>query len=165
MARYLVTSIFQVRKLISPRHGVWVPNAPALCFSLLLLWSPPSALVQKRRVRLGSMPLHKCTLNVWAPHVATLHLPPPDDQRLLLELTTTTGPFLARLPPDVPFAAAHNASVHVFTLHHDPATDRVRWQPACFVVHNQTLMQYVDAYREEAGAADVPWEKWGPHGT
>jgi hypothetical protein len=54
MARYLVTSIFQVRKLISPRHGVWVPNAPALCFSSLLLWSPPSALVQKRRVRFGS---------------------------------------------------------------------------------------------------------------
>lgn len=99
-------------------------------------------------------------------HVATLHLPPPYDDRLLLELTTTTGPFLARPPPNVPFASAHNARVHVFTLHHDPAvTERGRWQPACFVMHNQTLMQYVDVYREEAGAADVPWEEWGPHGT
>jgi hypothetical protein len=32
-------------------------------------------------------------------------------------------------------------------------------------MHNQTLMQYVDAYREEAGATDVPWEEWGSHGT
>ncbi|KAI9450177.1 hypothetical protein F5148DRAFT_610145 [Russula earlei] len=39
------------------------------------------------------------------------------------------------------------------------------WRPACFVVHNRTLMQYVDVYREEAGAADEPWEQWGPNGT
>jgi len=100
-------------------------------------------------------------------HVATLHLPPPHDARHLLELTTTTGPFLARPPPGVAFASAHNARVHVFTLHHDPVTPRGRWQPTCFVMHNQTLMQYVDAYRErkEADAVDVPWEEWGPHGT
>lgn len=100
-------------------------------------------------------------------HVATLHLPPPHDQRRLLELTTTTGPFLARPPPDVPFASAPNARVHVFTLHHEPLPlpDRQRWRPACFVVHNQTFMQYVDSYQEGAVAADVPWEKWGPHGT
>jgi hypothetical protein len=100
-------------------------------------------------------------------HVATLHLPPPHDDRLLLELTTTTGPFLARPPPGAPFASAHNARVHVFTLHHDLAMHRGRWQPACLVIHNQTLMQYVGAHRErkETGAVDVPWEEWGPHGT
>jgi len=100
-------------------------------------------------------------------HVATLHLPPTHDTRLLIELTTTTGPFLARPLPGVPFASAHNARVHVFTLHHSLDMHRVRWQPACFVMHNQTLMQYVDAHRErkEAGAVDVPWEEWGPHGT
>jgi len=98
-------------------------------------------------------------------HVATLHLPPPHDHRVLLELTTTTGPFLACPPADVPFTPARNARAHVFTLHHDPAAHRGRWQPACFVVHNRTLIQYVDAYREEVGAADVPWEEWGPQGT
>jgi hypothetical protein len=107
-------------------------------------------------------------------HVATLHLPSPLRHRVLLELTTTTGPFLARPPADTPFAAARTARVHVFTLHHDPTTQRGRWQPACFVVHNRTLMQYVETYDEEAAGAtttttaaavDVPWEEWGPHGT
>jgi hypothetical protein len=98
-------------------------------------------------------------------HVATLHLPQPHDNRVLLELTTTTGPFLARPPADVPFATARNARVHVFTLHHDPSAHRGRWQPACFVVHNQTLIQYVDVYREGVGAADVRWEEWGPQGS
>jgi hypothetical protein len=34
-------------------------------------------------------------------------------------------------------------------------------------MHNQTLMEYVDAHRErnETGAVDVPWEEWGPHWT
>ena len=50
-------------------------------------------------------------------HVATLHLPPPHDDCLLLVLTTMMGPFLAYPPPDVPFALARNAHVHVFTLH------------------------------------------------
>jgi hypothetical protein len=100
-------------------------------------------------------------------HVATLHLPPPLRHRILLELTTTTGPFLARAPADAPFAAARTARVHVFTLHHDPTTQRGRWQPACFVVHNRTLMQYVETYGKKAAgvAADVPWEEWGPEGT
>jgi len=102
-------------------------------------------------------------------HVATLHLPPPLRHCVLLELTTTTGPFLARPPADTPFAAARTARVHVFTLHHDPTTQRGRWQPACFVVHNRTLMQYVEANGEEeasgSAAADVPWEEWGPRGT
>ena len=98
-------------------------------------------------------------------HVATLHLPPPHDERLLLELTTTTSPFLACPPPDVPFASAHDARFHVFTLHHDPAMQRGPWQPACFMIHNQTLMQYVDAHREIKEAVDVPWEEWGPNGT
>ena len=98
-------------------------------------------------------------------HVATLHLPQPHDRRVLLELTTTTGPFLACPPADVPFTTAPNARAHVFTLHHDPAVHRGRWQPACFVVHNRTLIQYVDAYQEGAGAADVHWEEWGPQGT
>jgi hypothetical protein len=85
---------------------------------------------------------------------------------VLLELTTTTGPFLARPPADVPFATARDVRVHVFTLHHDPAAHRGgRWQPACFVVHNRTLMRYVDGYSEEVGAADVPWDEWGPQGT
>jgi hypothetical protein len=98
-------------------------------------------------------------------HVATLHLPLPYDNRVLLELTTTTGPFLACPPADVPFTSARNVRVHVFTLHHDPAVHRGRWQPACFVVHNRTLIQYVDAYKEDVGAVDVPWEEWGPQGT
>jgi hypothetical protein len=57
------------------------------------------------------------------------------------------------------------ARVHVFTLYHDPTAQRGRWQPACFVAHDRTLMQYVEDYREEVSAADVPWEEWGPHGT
>ncbi|KAI9453366.1 hypothetical protein F5148DRAFT_1151976 [Russula earlei] len=62
-------------------------------------------------------------------------------------------------------AARRDARVHVFTLHHDPAAQLGRWRPACFVVHNRTLTQYVDVYREEVGAADEPWEHWGPNGT
>ena len=98
-------------------------------------------------------------------HVATLHLPLPIDSRVLLELTTTTGPFLTCPPADVPFASARNVRVHVFTLHHDLTMHRGRWQPACFIVHNRTLIHYVDAYKEDVGAADVPWEEWGPQGT
>jgi hypothetical protein len=26
-------------------------------------------------------------------------------------------------------------------------------------------MQFVEVYREEVGAADVPWEEWGPQTT
>ncbi|KAI0263627.1 hypothetical protein BC834DRAFT_304707 [Gloeopeniophorella convolvens] len=102
-------------------------------------------------------------------HVATLHLPAPHRSRVLLELTTTTGPFLAGPPAGAPFAAARGARVHVFTLHHDPAAHRGRWQPACIVVHNHTLMRYVEAFDAGAdagaGAADVPWDAWGPQGT
>jgi len=95
-------------------------------------------------------------------HVATLHLPQPHDHRVLLELTTTTSPFRACPPADVPCAAARNARAHVFTFRHDPAAHRGRWQPAFFVMHNHTLIRYVDRYREGEGAADVPWEEWGP---
>ena len=97
-------------------------------------------------------------------HVATLHLPTPHPNRALFELTTTTGPFLASPPAGSPFSLARTTRVHVFTLHHDPGVHRERWQPACFVVHNQTLMRYVDEYREGV-AMDVPWEEWGPTGT
>ena len=62
----------------------------------------------------------------------------------LFELTTTTGPFLARPPAGSPFSLARMMRVHVFTLHHDPGVHQERWQPACFVVHNRTLMRYVD---------------------
>ncbi|KAF8261985.1 hypothetical protein EI94DRAFT_1809525 [Lactarius quietus] len=97
-------------------------------------------------------------------HVATLHLPAPHPNRPLFELTTTTGPFLARPPAGSPFSLARTARVHVFTLHHDPGVHRARWQPACFVVHNRTLMRYVGEY-QEGDAVDVPWEEWGPTGT
>jgi hypothetical protein len=53
-------------------------------------------------------------------HVAMLHLPLPHDNCVLLELTTTMGPFLACPPADVPFSSTRNIQVHVFTLHHDP---------------------------------------------
>ena len=91
-------------------------------------------------------------------HVATLHLTMPHDYRVLLELATTTSPSLAFPPTDVPFATVRNARAHVSTLHHDPAVHRGRWQPACFVVHNRMLIQYVDVYREEVSAVDVPWD-------
>ena len=45
VARCLVASIFQVQNLISPRHGVWVPNVPTPCYSLLPPWSPLNTLV------------------------------------------------------------------------------------------------------------------------
>ena len=66
VARCLVASIFQVQNLISPRHGVWVPNVPMPCYSLLPPWSPLNALVPKQRAKSGSMLLHKRMLNVWA---------------------------------------------------------------------------------------------------
>ncbi|KAH8985237.1 hypothetical protein EDB86DRAFT_2959643 [Lactarius hatsudake] len=97
-------------------------------------------------------------------HVATLHLPTPHPNRALFELTTTTGPFLARPPAGSPFSFSRTARVHVFTLHHDPGAHRGRWQPACFVVHNRTLMRYVETYQDD-GPVDVPWEEWGPAGT
>ncbi len=98
-------------------------------------------------------------------HVATLHLPAPHPNRALFELTTTTGPFLARPPAGSPFSLARTSRVHVFTLHHNPGAHRGRWQPACFVVHNRTLMRYVEGYDEEDGAVDVRWEQWGPAGS
>jgi len=55
-----------------------------------------------------------------------LHLPPPQDYRVLLELTTMTGPFLACPPADVPFTLERNVHVHVITLRHVPAVHRGR---------------------------------------
>ncbi|KAH8991386.1 hypothetical protein EDB86DRAFT_1599046 [Lactarius hatsudake] len=99
-------------------------------------------------------------------HVATLHLPNPNPTLALFELTTTTGPFLARPPTGSPFSFARTARVHVFTLHHDPGAHRGRWRPTCFVMRNRTLMRYVEAYRDDgASAMDVPWEEWGPTET
>ncbi|KAH9031019.1 hypothetical protein EDB85DRAFT_2146365 [Lactarius pseudohatsudake] len=99
-------------------------------------------------------------------HVATLHLPAPHPNRALFELTTTTGPFLARPPAGSPFSFSRTARIHVFTMHHDPGAHRGRWQPACFVMHNRTLMRYVETYRDDgSGAVDVPWEEWGPAET
>ena len=74
-------------------------------------------------------------------HVATLHHPTPHPNRVLFELTTITGPFLACPPAGSPFLFARTSRVHVFTLHYDPC-----------------------AHREDA-AVDVPWEEWGPMGT
>ena len=59
-------------------------------------------------------------------YVATLHLPLSHDYRVLLELTTTTGPFITSPPAGVIFAA-RNARAHVFTLHHGTAAHRGRW--------------------------------------
>ena len=42
------------------------PVSLTLCCLLLLLWSPPITLVHKQRVRLGSILLRRCTLNMWA---------------------------------------------------------------------------------------------------
>ena len=92
-----------------------------------------------------------------ATYVATLHLPLPHYHRVLLELTTTTVPFLACPPAVVPFAVC-NARAHDFILYHDPAAHWGRYHLACFVVHNWTLIQWVDAYREEIIATDVAWE-------
>ncbi|KAH9953455.1 hypothetical protein BC827DRAFT_134351 [Russula dissimulans] len=46
--------------------------------------------------------------------------PSPYGHRILLKLTTTTGP-LACPPADAPFASSHNTRIHIFMLHHDPA--------------------------------------------
>ena len=87
-----------------------------------------------------------------------LHLPLPHDYQALLELTTT-GPFITSPPAGVTFAA-RNARAHVFTLYHDTAAHRGRWHPLWFVVHNRTLIQYVYAFQEDIGAADVVWKEW-----
>ena len=107
---------------------------------------------------IGSSPTHPT-------HVATLHLPLSHERRVLLELTMTTGPFIASPLADTPFASASDVRIHIFTLHHNSAAHRGQWQPVCLVVHNRTLIQYVDTYQENVGAADVPWEEWGPQGT
>ncbi|KAI9446939.1 hypothetical protein F5148DRAFT_746642 [Russula earlei] len=71
-------------------------------------------------------------------HVATLHLPPPYNHRGLLELTTTTGPFLACPPANMPFASGRDARVHVFTLHHDLAARMFRGaQPDADAIHGR----------------------------
>ena len=33
------------------------------------------------------------------------------------------------------------------------------------MVHNRTLIQYINGYREEVDTADVRWEEWGSQGT
>lgn len=81
-------------------------------------------------------------------HVATLHLPLlHDHRRTLLELTTTTSPFLARPPAQVPFATAYDACTQVFTLSHDPTA------------HNQTLIRHLDGHQEEVGTVNVRWKE------
>ncbi|KAH9030571.1 hypothetical protein EDB83DRAFT_2319304 [Lactarius deliciosus] len=96
-------------------------------------------------------------------HAAPSHAPP---KPRAVRAHDDNGPFLARPPTGSPLSFARTARVHVFTLHHDPGAHRGRWQLACFVMHNRTLMRYVEAYRDDgASAMDVSWEEWGPTET
>jgi hypothetical protein len=84
--------------------------------------------------------------------VTTLHLPPSKEPA-----TTTTGPFLARLPADVLFVSGHSACLHIFTLDHYAAAHSGRWQPVCFVVGDSAD---ADRKRDKVGAADALWDEW-----
>ncbi|KAH9031028.1 hypothetical protein EDB85DRAFT_2146371 [Lactarius pseudohatsudake] len=75
-------------------------------------------------------------------HVATLHLPTTTPTQPVHSSSSQRqqGPSSRIRPPGRRFGA-----------------HRGRWQPACFVMHNRTLMRYVEAYRDDgAGAMDVP---------
>ncbi|KAI0065127.1 hypothetical protein BV25DRAFT_1822244 [Artomyces pyxidatus] len=80
---------------------------------------------------------------------------------LLIEATTTTGPFTARVALELPFGTAPTSRVHVFKLQYAVPG----YQPVCLVVHNRTLMQYIENYRAGGGHVNVPWEAWGVDGS
>ncbi|KAH9024633.1 hypothetical protein EDB85DRAFT_1894251 [Lactarius pseudohatsudake] len=77
-------------------------------------------------------------------HVATLHLPTTTPTQPVHSSSSQRqqGPSSRIRPPGRRFGA-----------------HRGRWQPACFVMHNRTLMRYVEAYRDDgAGAMDPSGE-------
>lgn len=67
VARCLVASIFQAQNLVSPRHGVWVPNDAALLIATGMEPARRLGFEAEGKASPSSILLHKYVLNVWVP--------------------------------------------------------------------------------------------------
>ncbi|KIN93366.1 hypothetical protein M404DRAFT_1009005, partial [Pisolithus tinctorius Marx 270] len=110
-------------------------------------------------------------------HVASLHLPPTLPHIRVVNLSTHTGPFLARPPSGRPFVAANEERTHVFSVQYvNPNPDAVRRQMRyCVFLKNSTLEKYIKKHQSRSGTGAggerltgplvVPWEAWGRENT
>ncbi|KAF8621433.1 hypothetical protein AX15_007793 [Amanita polypyramis BW_CC] len=112
--------------------------------------------------------------------VATLHLPKPQDGRVLLFLSSHTGPFLANPPHGTDFTTGPESRIQVFSADYQN-TNAHTGNPhytALFYVHNKTFQKYIENFEhleeslgENDGSkmdiepADVPWNYWGQEST
>ncbi|KAH7886541.1 hypothetical protein F5I97DRAFT_1966709 [Phlebopus sp. FC_14] len=116
----------------------------------------------------GHEPSHPDTVDDIV-HVTNLVLPPLRPAVHMINLTTHTGPFLARCPPNKPFTASNESRVHVLNMQYiNPVSDGIRISPRfCAFFHNRILVDCIRRY-EAKGRGEhihVPWENWGPTNT
>ncbi|KAI6021043.1 hypothetical protein EDC04DRAFT_3068226 [Pisolithus marmoratus] len=108
-------------------------------------------------------------------HVASLHLPTTLPHIRVMNLSTHTGPFLARPPSGRPFVAANEERTHVFSVQYvNPSPDAPRRQIRfCVFLKNSTLEGFIPKYHSRSSVGRetlatplvVPWEEWGRENT
>jgi hypothetical protein len=99
-------------------------------------------------------------------HIVTLLLPELEDHVIVQYLTTHTGPFQARCPPNKPFTTSPKSRIHVMSIQYD-SIDHHAHPSYCFFIHNHALLEYISTYsfRNEYDMFTIPWENWGPRNT
>lgn len=97
-------------------------------------------------------------------HIVTLLLPELEDHVVVEYLTTHSGPFHARCPPNRPFTTSPNSRIHVMSVQYANIDHRAH-PSYCFFIHNHALMAYISAYNMGHRFDLMPWNAWGPHNT
>lgn len=111
-------------------------------------------------------------------HVATLWMPPLQDDRVMLFLSSHSGPFLPKAPCGAEFTTRPDSRIQVLSVGYQ--NENMLFGDAhhfgFFYVHNRTLEKYIMLYGKAEGvlgdksiqktmAIDVPWHEWGPENT
>jgi hypothetical protein len=94
---------------------------------------------------------------------ASLGLPPLKSNAQLVDISTHSGPFVARPPAGRPFTTAPESRIHYVYLEYTfpDAQGGVRFG-YCVFIRNRTLMSYVS---RSTFVSNVGWAEWGPDNT
>ena len=113
-------------------------------------------------------------------HVATLWMPPLQDDRVMLFLSSHSGPFLAKPPCETEFTTRPDSRIQVLSVGYQNGNMLFgnAHHFGFFYVHNRTLEKYVMDHgrtgvldgesiekTHPSIAIDVPWHEWGPENT
>ena len=97
--------------------------------------------------------------------MASLLLPPIQENILLAQLSTHTGPFHAHCPSNKPFTTSPDSRIHVVSVEYMPKESGISFRPRyCFFIHNRFLLSYTMHNKVPRGTA-VPWAEWGSSNT